>query len=311
MTLPRTIEPDEELVPANDPHSLPPSSGIFPVTPEMASSWLSYRNHPRNRPLSPSVSSRYQADMEAGRWREGTPEGLIFDTEGWGISFQHRMRALANVPASVLTEKYGHPYLRFWVFVGEPRDIFDHVDQGFRRNAAHLIRDKYATQTGAGARHLAALADQDRWGMPRYGRVTTPETMEAYHAWPELTWHLKDVVACHTEAGVPAAPHLAVMAMAARTEHRELVPDWLAGVRTGFNLAPGDPRAHLRNRFRNGFLTTSPGPRRDAMYALIVKAWNAFALSEPMTVLRFMASEELPTVVGYSHPSTSTRENAA
>jgi hypothetical protein len=302
MTLPRKPEPEEELIPANDPHSLPRKSGVFPVTPEMASSWLSYRNHPKNRPLSPSVSSRYQADMEGGRWREATPEGLIFDTDGWGISFQHRMKALSNVSAETLNRKYGEPFLRFWVFVGEPRDIFDHVDQGFRRTAAHLIRDKYASQTAAGARHLAALADGDRWGMPRYGRITTPETIEAYHQWPELTWYLKDVVACHTEAGVPAPAHLAVMAQAARTEHRELIPAWLAGVRTGFNLGPGDARAHLRNRFRNGYITTGQGNKRDSMYALIVKAWNAYVVGTPLTVLVYKPSvEPMPVVEGFNN----------
>jgi hypothetical protein len=288
MTLPRKIEADEELVPANDPHSLPSESGVYPVTAEMASSWLSYRNHPRNRPLSPSVSARYQADMEGGRWREGTPEGLIFDTEGWIVSGQHRMRAQAN---SGMT-------LSWWVFVDEPREIFDHIDQGFRRTAAHLIRDKYASQTAAGARHLAALADGDRWGMPRYGRITTPETIEAYHAWPELTWYLKDVVGAHFDAGIPAPAHLAVIAQAARTEHRDLIPAWLEGVRTGYSLDRGDPRVHLRNRFRNGFATTGQGIKRDVMYALIVKAWNAYVRGESVTVLVWRSVEELPRVEG-------------
>lgn len=311
MSLPRKIEADEELVPANDPHSLPSASGVYPVTPQMASSWLSYRNHPKNRPLSPSVSSRYQADMEAGRWREATPEGLIFDTDGYGISFQHRMRALSNADPAKLVRHYGNPYLRFWVFVDEAREIFDHIDQGFRRTAAHLIRDKYASQQAAGARHLAALADGDRWGMPRYGRITTPETIEAYHQWPELTWYLKDVVACHYEAGVIAPPHLAVMAMAARTEHRDKIPVWLEGVRTGFNLAPGDARAQLRNRFRNGFITVGQANKRDAMYALIVKAWNAYVRSESVTVLSWRATEELPTVEGFSFAGNEIKESAA
>lgn len=309
MTLPRKIEPDEELVPANDPQSLPRVSGVYPVTPEMASSWLSYRNHPKNRPLSPSVSSRYQADMEGGRWREATPEGLIFDTDGYGISFQHRMRALANTPAAVLDEKYGHPYLDFWIFVDEPREIFDHIDQGFRRTAAHLIREKYASQMAAGARHLAALSDKDRWGMPRYGRITTPETIETYHAWPELSWYLTDVVGAHYDAGVPSPPHLAVMAQAARTEHRDKIPAWLEGVRTGFNLAAGDPRAQLRNRFRNGLVTTGQGNKRDSVYALIVKAWNAYVRGESVSVLVFRGTETLPAVEGFSFEST--RENAA
>lgn len=290
----------KDMIPENDPHSLPGKSGVFPVTPEMASSWLSYRNHPMNRPLSASVSGRYQADMEAGRWREGTPEGLIFDTDGWVVSGQHRLRAQAN---SGMT-------LNWWIFVNEPRDIFDHIDQGFRRTAAHLIRDKYATQIAAGARHLAALTDGDRWGMPRYGRITTPETIETYHRWPELTWHLKDVTGAHYDAGIPAPPHLAVIAQAARTEHRGKIPDWLTGVRTGYKLRPGDSRAQLRNRFRGGFITAGQGNKRDMMYALIVKAWNAYVTQVPVNVLTFRPTvEPMPIVEGFS--SEKSTENAA
>ncbi|MGW7237311.1 hypothetical protein [Streptomyces sp. NPDC054804] len=60
---------------------------------------------------------------------------------------------------------------------------------------------------------------------------------------------------------------------------------------TGFNLPKGDPRAHLRNRFRNGFVSASQAPKRDSMYAVIVKAWNAYVAGESLTMLRFMASE--------------------
>jgi hypothetical protein len=300
MTLPRKPEPEEELIPANDPHSLPRKSGVFPVTPAMASSWLSYRNHPKNRPLSKSVSARYQADMEACRWRQGTPEGLIFDTDGYVISGQHRLKAQANAGTT----------LDWWIFVNEPREIFEHVDQGFRRTAAHLIRGKYASQVGAGARHLAALAYGDRWGMPHFNGITTPEVLATHREWPELTWHLTEVMACHYEAGVAGPPHLAVIAQADRTEHRDMIPSWLEGVRTGYDLSKGDPRAHLRNRFRSGFAMTGQGNKRDSMYAQIVKAWNAYVTGESLTVLRFMASEELPTVVGFTFKN-DTREDAA
>ena len=77
----------DELTPAGSRFRLPSAAQIVTVTPEMASDWLSYRNHPKNRPLSKSVSARYQADMESGRWAEATPEGYIFDTDGWIISF--------------------------------------------------------------------------------------------------------------------------------------------------------------------------------------------------------------------------------
>lgn len=301
MPLPRTIEPDEELVPANDPHALPRESGIFPVTPEMASSWFSYRaTHPKLRPFAKSTAARYQADMVAGRWREATPEGLIFDTEGYIISAQHRLKAQANAGMT----------LQWRIFVNESRDIAPYLEQARRRSAGDLIRVKYRTQLGAGARHLAALADGDRWGLPRYNSITVPEVWETFQAWPELSWHIADVSGIQIGAGIAAGPHLAVMAQADRTEHRDLIPEWLTGVRTGYNLPPGDPRAHLRSRFRNGFVTTGQGVKRDSMYAVIVKAWNAYVTETPMTILMHKVTEPMPLVRGFSL-DTAPKENAA
>lgn len=294
----------KELSPADDPYPLPSKSCVLGVTPEMASSWLSYRNHPKNRRLSKSVSARYQADMEAGRWQEATPEGLIFDADGWIISAQHRLKALANSSADVLAEKYGHPWLEFRVFVDEPRRIFEVVDAGYKRTAAHLLPDvPYAATLGNAARHLAALADGDRWGMPRFGRITTPEVVDTFHAWPELLWHPnKDLHRIQVTHGIPLGPHAAVLAQAERTEYRLLIPEWIKGVLTGASLSETDPRLHLHRRFRSG--GPSGSHRRDVVYALIVKAWNAYAGGGEMTVLRHMHTEAMPKVAGFEFPQT-------
>lgn len=294
---------EPELVPANDPYPLPSTSQILGVTPEMASSWLSYRNHPQNRKLSKSVSGRYQADMEAGRWHQATPEGLIFDDQGWIISAQHRLKALANSSAEALVRHYGRPWLDFRVFVNEPRAIFEVVDAGYKRTAAHLLPNvQYATTLGNAARHLAALSDGDRWGMPRFGRITTPEVVATFHAWPELTWHPKDLHRIQVVHGIPLGPHAAVLAQADRTEYRLLIPDWISGVLSGANLTDTDPRLHLHRRFRNGIQAGSH--RRDVVYAVIVKAWNAWARGEELQILRHKYTDAMPKVAGWEFSKT-------
>lgn len=298
----------DELIPANDPYPLPSESGVYEVTPEMASSWFSYRRHPKLRRFSPSTSARYQADMESGRtrpgpirWPEATPEGLIFDTDGWIISAQHRLKAQANAGIT----------LKWRIFVNEPRDISQFLDQGRRRSASDLLMVKYGTQVGAGARHLAALADGDHFGMPRYNGITVPEVVATYQEWPELSWHLTEVVGCQYDADIPSAPHLAVISQVDRTEHRQEIGQWLHGVRTGLDLRAGDPRLHLRNRFRGGLQSLGRSNKRDHAYALIVKAWNAYALGESMTTLRWSAAEALPLVVGFDWKKHNTEEKAA
>lgn len=292
----RTRPEPVDMCPENSGYRLPSEPTIMDVTQDMASDWLSYRNHPKNRPTSKVVSARYQADMESGRWREATPEGLIFDTEGYIISGAHRLKALANAELPA-----GKDSLRFWVFPNEPRAIFDVVDAGYKRTAAHLLRVPYATQLGSAARILAARADGDEWGMPRYSKVTTPEIVKTYAEWPELTWHTTDLFAIQVDAGVPMAAHAAVIAQAERTAHRDRIEEWLAGARTGAGLTMGDPRRHLRHRFRNG-LTGGRG-KRDEGYALIVKAWNTWALGKELTQLRHSSVEKLPRVEGFVFPN--------
>ncbi|UQA91668.1 hypothetical protein [Streptomyces halobius] len=269
---------------------LPSESGIYEVTPGMASSWFSFRaTHPKLRSFSKSTAARYQADMEAGRWREATPEGLIFDTSGYVISAQHRLRAQANAGVT----------LKWRIFVNEPRDIAPYLEQARRRTAGDLIQVKYRTQLGAGARHLAALADGDRWGLPRYNKVSVVEVVDTYEKWPELGWFIADVARVQTDAGVPAGPHAAVLAQAARTGHRDKIPEWLRGIRTGENLSGGDPRLHLARRFRNGLQSLSQVNKRDYSYAVIAKAWNDYTTDVSMTMLTFRVGEPLPKVQGF------------
>lgn len=276
---------EHELTPEGSKFRLPTEPMVMTVTPDMASDWLSYRNHPKNRPLSKSVAGKYQADMESGRWAL-TPEGLIFDTQGQIISGQHRLKAVANSGKS----------FQFWVFPDQPRDIFDVVDQGYKRTAAHVLRVPHAVSIANAARHLAALADGDRWGMPRFPKITTPEIVETFRAWPEITWYATEASTVYGSTGMPVGAHLALLAQAARTEHIGRIEPWLDALHTGASLAPGDARLALRNRFQSGIQVISGVNRRDLAYALMVKAWNAFVQDQDITLLRWSKNEVLPRV---------------
>ena len=294
----------DELIPSNDPYPLPSEPQIVEVSQEMASSWVSYRRgHPKMCPLSRGVAAGYQELIESGEFCEATPEGLIFDTEGWGISFQHRMKALANASTAALIKHYGRPYLKFWVFPNQSRDIAPYLDQGYRRTSAHMLVGKpYAKDVGTGARYLAALADQDRWGMPRYNRIKVPEVVKTARQWPELEWYPAEVYAIWRATKIPAGALLAVAAQAGRTEHKEKIHEWLEGLRRGASLNEGDPRLLLRERFHGGFVTLGQRPKRDQQYAQIVKAWNAYATGTRLTAagLRLRSDEAFPSVEGFT-----------
>ena len=293
-----------ELVPENSRYRLPSVETTMAITQEMASDWLSYRSHYDLRPISRRIANNYRFLMETGRWHEGTPEGLIFDTEGWIISARHRLRALANADPNKLIQYYGAPELRFRIFPNEPRDLRMILDGGYKRTAAHMLRVPYATTVSAGARILAALADGDRYGMPRYNNVSTVEVVETARLWPELGWYAKQMHAGQLDSGIVAGTHAAVLAQAARTEHIGKISDWVETTTTGVRLERNDPRFNLRRRFKQGLPSGKDAPnRRDHAYALIVKAWNFYAADERVATLRWSTSEGLPVVTGFTYPN--------
>lgn len=272
-------------------YRLPSEEGVYEVTPEMASDWVTTRNHPRNRRISPNVVGKYLGDMIASpsRWREASPEGLIFDTEGKIISGQHRLRAQANSGKT----------LKWWIFPNQPRSLFQVVDQGYKRQAAHVIGGANPTVVAAAARYIAALGDRTRFALPRFPRVTTQEVVDTLRTYPELDWYSKDAHNVRIATRVPSGPHDAVLAMAATTEHRDKIPSWIEGLITGTDLSTGDPRRHLRNRFMSGQRLSRAVGGRDYTYAIIAKSWNAHAAGEEIYNLRHAMTEPLPTVLGF------------
>jgi hypothetical protein len=172
------------------------------------------------------------------------------------------------------------------------------VDQGYKRTAAHVLRVPHATNVANAARHLAALADNDRYGMPRFSRITTPEILATYRAWPELGWYPTEATAVYATTRIPIGAHLAILAQAARTEHIGKIQPWLDALHTGANLESTDPRLLLRTRFQQGLQVGGGVNRRDLVYSLIGKAWNAYAAGESLNMLRWMRSELLPKILG-------------
>lgn len=288
-----------ELSPAESKFPLPTVPTLMEVTADMASDWLSYRNHPLNRPLSKGVAGRYQADMEAtpSRWREGTPEGYIFDTDGYILSAQHRLKAQANSGKT----------LRMWVFPDVPRDTFAVLDSGYKRSPAHLVGGTTPMATAAALRYLATLSDRDRWGLPRFSRVSTPEIVQLQPKWPEAERYARITRALYQSTNIPSAPHSAILAMASRTQYAEAIPNWIEGLTRGVSLGERDSRLLLRNRYMSHYRPAAPISQRLLDYGQIVKAWNAFATQTPLTMLVVRAGETMTPVVGFDWETMGNR----
>lgn len=289
---------------------LPSEATDMLVTPDMASDWRTFRTYEHNRRVSPAVTQKYQRDMESGLWKL-TRQGLIFDTAGKLIDGQHRMAALANSSEDLLTKHYGQPAIPFWVYPNEARDTFDAIDQGYKRQAAHLLHVPNATVVAAGGRFLAALASQDVLGLPRFQGITNTEVYATVRKWPELERHSSPIGMARLKTYIPGAQHGAILAQAARTEFGtpERIQAWFDGIMSGVGLDERDPRLKLRNRFLISHNALKGTANRNTVYALITKAWNAFAQDEKINQLSWRTTAEtFPRVVGFDW-STYNKEN--
>lgn len=304
------MKADRVLSPDDSAYPLPSGAQVVGVTPEMASDWLTSRRWPHNRRISPAITAKYLKDMREGRWKV-TRQGIIFDTEGYLIDGQHRLRAIANLPAEEARKHYGHPWVDLWIYPDEPTDTFDAYDQNFRRIAAHLIDEPNAVALAAGARFLASVADLDPWSFPRFGRLTTSEILATKAAWPELSRYAPEINGLRFRTNIPTPPHLAVIAQASRTTYGtpEKISSWFEGLRTGANMGMGDPRLKLRDRFLNDHRGLSAAQFRPLTYSMIVKSWNAFAQDQEVPVLVWRSNERIPRVVGFTWPHESNEEN--
>ncbi|MEE2040137.1 hypothetical protein Q8791_23240 [Nocardiopsis sp. CT-R113] len=268
---------------------LPAASGPFTITPEVARAWLRDRNK-GNRTLSLHAAQEYADTMRDGRWQL-THQGIAFDTEGLILDGQHRLLAVTLADTTV----------DMMVFVGMERATFTVLDVGRRRQAGHLIQSTpYGLVAAAASRYLGVVDGTFQAGRSSYvtGKGDNDALLKVFANWEkELVRWARPVNETRKTSRVMPAPHLAVLAQAARTQHAHLIEPWLDGLKTGAGLEATDARLHLRNRFiadKKSFLGITG---RDQAYRLIVKAWNSHAEGKPMRLLKLTEREQIPTVV--------------
>lgn len=274
-----------------EPYPLPRQPCVMAVTPEMAAHWVAVRfDATSQRKVSATTVKRYTEVMRAGKWLL-THQGIAFDRRGMLIDGSHRLRAVAASGATVT----------FWVMPDQDPGTFAVLDNGLKRQAAHLIHDPYSVIMASAARYLAVVApvpeiDVEVIGVVQGGvyasGLDTASVLKTVQAWPELSDWAKDVSLCALRGKVNAPLHLAVLAQAARTRHAAQIPEWLHGLTTGADLPEGDPRLVLRSRFdRDGRALVSN--TRALAYNLTVKAWNLHVAGRSVVYLKWMESEGL------------------
>jgi hypothetical protein len=276
------------------PLPIPVAPAVMLITPETAADWLENRNI-GNRAKSNVAARRYARLIQAKRWK-CTHQGIAFDRDGWLIDGQHRLMAI--VATGIPVKLFIIPFIE-----GMDEKTFDVLDSGHKRQAAQLLDGVGANARAAAARYLGVV--DDSFG-PEHRivqgitatSVETADVLEVVKEWPELLAWASVMGTANRNAHVPPGPHLAVLAQAERSPHRDRIEPWLDGINSGIGLEAKDPRLLVRNRFISGTRLAHGHAGQCMAYRLLVKAWNAHAVGGSLGVLRASDSEARPEVIG-------------
>jgi hypothetical protein len=240
----------------------------------------------------PTVRAFAEA-MARGDWMV-THQGIAFDVHGVLVDGQHRLAAIveAGVPVEMM------------VFTDVTEGTFDVLDTGRRRNAADVLAvegEKSATMLAAMVRTVWLYENRPdlNWSGGS-AAVTNHQIVQTLTAHPALREFLSvgEQVASSTGM-IKSAAGAASYLVNQRNKRADLAP-WFDGLIDGAGLGKGDPRLLLRRVMFN-MARKKAGQvlrRRDTRehVALYLKAFNAWATSEPLPQLRFTPREAMPAI---------------
>ena len=271
---------------------------IETIDADKARAYLSTSNG--NRPLNKAVIKTYANAMLNNRWLVNGVS-IIFDKEGHLIDGHHRLEAikLANVPVQIS------------VCRGVDNEAFATYDCGFRRNTSHLLAMQgvkdYTTVASIIAASYSIMATGRIYSSNTYAIVdgkksrmrTNEENFKLYEQDPD---------------GYEEA---AAFSIEMRRRAKLLHKSWVGGMYYYLTRVGGFSESSVRGFFENLLsLNESEYSPIEAvrkkiintkikgaslnpttLWALIVKAWNAYIPCKPVKVISFNPeTEELPTL---------------
>lgn len=284
---------------------------IMEITPQMATMWLE-RMGDINRPVSQANVDFLSQQIQTGAW-EVNGEAIVRDEDERVIDGQHRLWAIIQAGKSV----------HALVVTGVKRKVFATFDSGKIRNAAdalHIAR----VDNGNPNRLASALSWvefwESGWSEGREGGVggrkrrrTAAQAIALAKKYPSLA----EYVSVPKDHGAGAAARMKLWRgnlIFARWATMQAKPNiarrFWDDVETGENLSKDDPAYQLRERLHG--LSTAYGAKVDPKIVLVwaIKAWNAAARGEKMSLLRFTEAETFPDIVGFPCPVKVTRITA-
>lgn len=272
---------------------------VMDVTPAQAREWLAM--NVGNRHMRPGVVERYTRDMEAGAW-QANGEAIVLG-EDRVLDGQHRLQACVNAGVAFRTV----------VVTGAETAAMATIDQGLSRTLADTLRwAGYADPNNLSSAATLSYAWDNGLLLGRRG-LTATEVLAYLETAPEL-------VECVKRASSLRKPPLRLRASIAASFYRKAVsaagPDdaneFLDRLYDGEDLKGGDAILSLRRLLLNNAARTGRKLSQVHILALVVKAWNAWILGEPLEVLSWKrggtSPEAFPLLLdGHGNPCSAAQ----
>lgn len=249
------------------------------ITPEIAQAWLKHNN--LNRPICRLNLERIKTAITTGNFIF-TGDTIRFDTNGNLLDGQHRLVAVIQTGKSVES----------LVVFGVGQEAFSRIDTGKRRtpqDTLTIANYKHAKSTVAAVTLIDRYITNRVLQNPRYSNQEVLQLAEKYHVESYVsTWRQQERHPLIEGSLGSACQYLFDLVM-----NPEKVKHWLIDqVVQGVNLQQGSSALLLHQKLQQPKNYLQGKMRREYKFALIIKAFNAFATNRPIKVLRFMAAGE-------------------
>lgn len=262
------------------------------ITPKVASALL--EGNTQNRSLKPRVVTAYARDMMTGRWADqGDP--IRLNGDGTLLDGQHRLHAIVESGTAQ----------KMVVVRGVSKKAILTMDTGARRTFSDVLKlhgYQHVTQLAASARMLMLLEQGLDVRSSRSGGFTNTEMLEWIQANDRLPSHVSKITNLgHHYIARTRSPLIAIRHTLDKKGTVAEVDAFIESLRTGANLAEGDPIHTLRRTLESLLVTKQTKVIPVVIHAVTIKAWNAWLRGESVHVLRFKPGgdtpEKFPTIL--------------
>ena len=251
-------------------------------TPEMARKWLTDCNS-HNRPLKPRHVQSIASDIKSGRWIENG-DTIGFSSSGRLVDGQHRLSAIVLSGLAV----------DLIVVRGLPEEAFQTKDTGARRTS----RD---TLSVLGEKNTTALASAVRFvhgyltgQFSAWLKLDNQTSVDVLNHNPGIRDSVAFVVALNVRLVLRESVSAGCHYLFAQKD-KELADWFFSRLKDGLGISEADPVYLLRQRLISD-RSASLSARSSHIAPYVIKAWNFTRKKQKVCVLKYLATEQFPTV---------------